>query len=48
MRVKSGDGITVLGVPVGYRGYVREIIEQRVQKIRKTTELLSLFRDPHC
>ena len=48
VRVRSGDGITVLGAPVGWRGYVREIVEQRIQKIRKTTELLPLLRNPHC
>ena len=48
VRVRSGDGITVLGAPVGWRGYVREIVEQRIQKIRKTTELLPPLRNPHC
>ena len=48
VRVRSGEGITVLGVPVGYRAFVRGKIEEKVEKIHHITELLPLLRDPHC
>lgn len=48
VRIRCGEGITVLGAPVGYRAYVREKIEEKVEKIRNTTEQLPLLRDPHC
>ena len=32
-KVRAGDGIVVLGAPVGYSGFVREKLVRRVEKI---------------
>ena len=46
-KVKSSDGITVLGAPVGWREYVREKIAEKIEKVRLITELLRHLKDPH-
>ena len=46
-KVRAGDGIVVLGAPVGYNNFVREKIEARVEKVRAVVELLPLVKDPH-
>ena len=48
VKVSAGDGITVLGVPVGSRGFVEEKLEEKVDKVRQITESLPLLKDPHC
>ena len=47
-KVRSGSGITVLGAPVGYDAYAREVLLGRIEKVRQVTELLPLLKDPHC
>ena len=47
-KVMSGEGITVLGSPVGSRGFVRQNLEQKIDKVRQITEMLPLLRDPHA
>ena len=47
-KVRSGSGIIVLGAPVGYDAFTREVLEHRIEKVRQVTELLPLLRDPHC
>ena len=46
-KVRSSDGITVLGAPVGWREYVREKIAEKIEKVRLITELLRHLKDPH-
>ena len=46
-KVRAGDGIVVLGAPVGYCGFVKEKLEGRVEKVRGVVELLPLLKDPH-
>ena len=46
-KVKSSDGITVLGAPVGWREYVREKIAEKIEKVRLITELLRHLKDSH-
>ena len=46
-RVRAADGITVLGAPVGWRGFVRQTLEAKIEKVRLITELLPLLKDPH-
>ena len=45
--MRAGDGIVVLGAPVGYDGFVREKLEGRVEKVREVVQLLPLLKDPH-
>ena len=40
--MRAGDGIVVLGAPVGYHGFVKEKFNVRVEKIRAGVELLPL------
>ena len=46
-KVRSSDGITVLGAPVGWREFVREKFIDKIEKVRQITELLHHLRDPH-
>ena len=46
-KIRSGEGITVLGAPVGWRGFVRDMFEEKIEKIRQITEMLPLLKDPH-
>ena len=46
-KVKAGEGIVVLGAPVGYHAFVKEKLESRVEKVRGVIELLPLLQDPH-
>ena len=46
-KVQAGEGIVVLGAPVGYRAFTRAKLEERVEKVRQITELLPLLEDPH-
>ena len=48
VRIKTTEGITVLGAPVGYSAFVRGKVEEKVEKIRQITEMLPLLKDPHC
>ena len=48
VRIKTTEGITVLGAPVGYNAFVRGKLEGKVEKIRQITEKLPLLKDPHC
>ena len=41
-KVRAGDGIVVLGAPVGYHAFVKEKLQARVQKVREAVELLPL------
>ena len=45
--VARGLGVTVLGAPVGCQGYVREVLEARVTKIKAITTLLPNLEKPH-
>ena len=47
-KVKAGDGIVVLGAPVGYHAFVKEKLKSKVEKVRGILELLPLLQDPHC
>ena len=33
-KVRAGDGIVVLGAPIGYSGFVKEKLERRVEKVQ--------------
>ena len=46
-KVKAGDGIVVLGAPVGYNAFVKKNLESRVEKVRGAVEKLPLLQDPH-
>ena len=46
-KVPAGDGITVLGAPVGYENFAREGLTDKVEKVQKVTEMLPLLKDPH-
>ena len=46
-KVQAGEGIVVLGAPVGYRAFTHAKLEERVEKVRQVTELLPLLEDPH-
>ena len=46
-KVRSSDGITVLGAPVGWREFVREKVVEKFEKVRQVTELLLHLREPH-
>ena len=46
-KVRSGEGITVLGAPVGFDGFIRERLEAKVEQVKQITELLPLLQDPH-
>ena len=46
-KVKAGEGIVVLGAPVGYNAFVKEKLESRVEKVREVVQLLPLLQDPH-
>ena len=46
-KVRSSDGITVLGAPVGWRDFVREKVVEKIEKVRQVTELLPHLREPH-
>ena len=46
-KVQAGEGIVVLGAPVGHRAFTRAKLEERVEKVRQITELLPLLEDPH-
>ena len=46
-KVRSSDGITILGAPVGWREFVREKFIDKIEKVRQITELLHHLRDPH-
>ena len=46
--MKAGDGIVVLGAPVGYHAFVKEKLKSKVEKVRGILELLPLLQDPHC
>ena len=48
VKIRAGEGITVLGAPVGYRGFVRDVLEEKVEKVHHITESLPLLKDPHC
>ena len=45
--MKAGDGIVVLGAPVGYNAFVKKNLESRVEKVRGAVEKLPLLQDPH-
>ena len=45
--MRSGDGIVVLGAPIGYNTFIQEKIQSRVSQVQKVVELLPLVRDPH-
>ena len=45
--MRSSDGITVLGAPVGWREFVREKVVAKIEKVRQVTELLPHLREPH-
>ena len=45
-KVQAGEGIVVLGAPVGHRAFTRAKLEERVEKVRQITELLPLLEDP--
>ena len=47
-KVRAGSGIIVLGAPVGYDAFAREVLHDRIEKVRQVTELLPLLQDPHC
>ena len=38
-KVRAGDGIVVLGAPVGYAGFVKEKLERRVEKVKDVVQL---------
>ena len=46
-KVRGGDGIVVLGAPVGYTAFVKEKLQKRVEKVQSVVELLPLLKDPH-
>ena len=46
-KVRSGEGIVVLGAPVGYTGFVKDKLNARVEKVQEVVELLPLLEDPH-
>ena len=46
-KVRSGDGIVVLGAPIGYNTFIQEKIQSRVSQVQNVVELLPLVRDPH-
>ena len=46
-KTATGGGITVLGAPVGYDGFLKEGLRAKVEKVRQLTALLPLLRDPH-
>ena len=46
-KVKAGEGIVVLGAPIGYNAFVKEKLESRVEKVRNAVQLLPLLQDPH-
>ena len=46
-KVRSSDGITVLGAPVRWRDFVREKVVEKIEKVRQVTELLPHLREPH-
>ena len=46
-KVRPGDGIVVLGAPVGYSGFIKENLGKRIEKIREVVERLPLLKDPH-
>ena len=37
----------MLGAPVGWRGFVCQTLEAKLEKVRLITELLPLLKDPH-
>ena len=45
--IRPGEGIVVLGAPIGYQGFVKEKMMEKVEKVRSITEKLPLLRDPH-
>ena len=46
-KVRAGDGIVVLGAPVGYNDFIREKLSSRVAKVRDAVSLLPMIQDPH-
>ena len=41
------QGITLLGAPVGFASFIRESLQQRINKVREITALLPNLKDPH-
>ena len=41
-KVKAGEGIVVLGAPIGYNAFVKEKLESRVEKVRNAVQLLPI------
>ena len=46
-KVRAGEGIVVLGAPVGYHSFVESKLKSKVEKVRDVVQLLPLLQDPH-
>ena len=44
---EAGEGIVLLGAPLGSEAFVGSEVEKKVEKVREVTELLPLVEDPH-
>ena len=46
-KVRAGEGIVVLGAPVGYHSFVKSKLKSKVEKVRDVVDHLPLLQDPH-
>ena len=46
LRVRE-PGIILLGAPLGSPQFIREALEQKMEKVREITSLLPFIEDPH-
>ena len=43
-----GLGVTLLGAPIGWEGYTRQFLQEKVDKVAQITALLPNIQDPHA
>ena len=44
---EAGEGVVLLGAPLGSEAFVASKVEAKVEKVKEVTELLPLIEDPH-
>ena len=44
---EAGEGVVLLGAPLGSEAFVASKVEAKVEKVKEVTELIPLIEDPH-